>query len=297
MTTRNKMEEHMVTDLHAPLKIAVAQMVSGSDVDKNLSAAKQLIKNAAQQGAQVVILPENFYLMGKRESDKIDIAEPFCEIPTQATPVQWAMAQMACDHQVAVVAGTMPILASEAKQERKIVARSIFYNVEGRAVCHYDKRHLFDVLLPDGQESYLESKTIAAGEALQTLAFGQAVLGFAICYDLRFPEHFRALATRGANVIIVPSAFTYKTGLAHWHTLLRARAIENQCYVLAPNQGGEHDNGRHTFGHSVIYDPWGECMAELDMGEGLIFVTPDFDKWRTLSQHFPVLKHRRDTVG
>jgi len=287
----------MTIDTPISLKIAVAQMVSGSDLNENLRAAKALVMQAAQQGAQIIVLPENFYLMGKYETHKIEIAEPFVENPTADTPVQFLLAQMALEHQLMVVAGTMPILAGTANHERKVFARTILYDSNGCAVCFYDKRHLFDVLLPDGQESYLESKTIVAGNALQTFTLGKAVLGMSICYDLRFPEHFRELAARGANVIIVPSAFTYKTGLAHWHTLLRARAIENQCYILAPNQGGEHDNGRQTFGHSVIYDPWGECVAELEMGEGLIFVTPDFDKWRTLSQQFPVLKHRRDNKG
>lgn len=272
------------------MKVAAVQMVSSANVEQNLHTAQRWIKQAASAGAELIVLPENFYLMGKYEQQKCEIAEDYDRTAT----LQQALAEIARTERVWLLAGTLPIRADE----QHVLARSVLYDQNGEAVAYYDKRHLFDVVLPDGKESYLESKTIVAGQDIVVHQLNaQWCLGFSVCYDVRFPEHYRALSARGANIIVVPSAFTQQTGAAHWHTLLRARAIENQCFVIAPNQGGTHENGRVTYGHSVIYDPWGERLAEHEYGEGLAIAWLDQDKWLHLQQQFPVLKHRRDSNG
>ena len=268
------------------MKVAAMQMVSSSELEQNLERAEALIKQAAAAGAELIVLPENFYLMGKYEQQKCELAEPY----DPDARIQRLLATLAAEHQCWIVAGTLPIRADE----RHVLARTVLYDPQGKPAAFYDKRHLFDVHLPADQESYLESASIKAGDRLVTHRLSpQWCIGFSICYDLRFPEHFRSLTAAGANILVVPSAFTKQTGAAHWHTLLRARAIENQCFVIAPNQGGRHDNGRQTFGHSIIYDPWGETLAEHENGEGLAIAARDWDKCQDLRQRFPVLSHRR----
>lgn len=270
------------------MKVAAIQMLSGIDRDGNLAAAERLLTQAAAQGARFALLPENFPLMGLREEDKRTIAEPDGHGPIQAM-----LQRVAREQQLWIAAGTYP--AQSATGER-VRARLALYAPDGSMHCHYDKLHLFDVELPGGRESYFESRGIEPGEHVVTAAIGDAVLGFSICYDLRFPELYRQQVARGANVLLVPAAFTATTGAAHWHTLLRARAIENQCFVIAANQGGQHENGRATYGHSVIYDPWGECLAEADTGEAIICAELDFAALHALRQRFPVLQHQRIAV-
>ena len=270
------------------MKVAAIQMLSGIDRDCNLAAAERLLTQAAAQGARFALLPENFPLMGLREEDKRTIAEPDGHGPIQAM-----LQRVAREQQLWIAAGTYP--AQSATGER-VRARLALYAPDGSMHCHYDKLHLFDVELPGGRESYFESRGIEPGEHVVTAAIGDAVLGFSICYDLRFPELYRQQVARGANVLLVPAAFTATTGAAHWHTLLRARAIENQCFVIAANQGGQHENGRATYGHSVIYDPWGECLAEADTGEAVICAELDFAALDALRQRFPVLQHQRIAV-
>ncbi|HEX4909483.1 MAG TPA: carbon-nitrogen hydrolase family protein [Permianibacter sp.] len=270
------------------MKVAAIQMLSGIDRDRNLAAAERLLKQAAGHGARFALLPENFPLMGLREEDKRIIAEP-----DGRGPIQAMLQRVAREQQLWIAAGTYPAQSTTGERVR---ARLALYAPDGSMHSHYDKLHLFDVELPGGRESYFESRGIEPGEHVVTATIGDAVLGFSICYDLRFPELYRQQVARGANVLLVPAAFTATTGAAHWHTLLRARAIENQCFVIAANQGGQHENGRATYGHSVIYDPWGDCLAEADIGEAVICAELDFAALNALRQRFPVLQHQRIAV-
>ncbi|MFZ5843520.1 MAG: carbon-nitrogen hydrolase family protein [Pseudomonadota bacterium] len=270
------------------MKVAAIQMLSGTDRERNLAAAERLLRQAAAQGARFALLPENFPLMGRREEDKRTIAEADGHGPIQAM-----LQRVAAELQIWIAAGTYP---AQSQTSDRVRARLALYGPDGSLHCHYDKLHLFDVELPGGRESYFESRGIEPGEQVVTAAVEAAVFGFSICYDLRFPELYRQQVARGANVLLVPAAFTATTGAAHWHTLLRARAIENQCFVIAANQGGQHENGRATYGHSVIYDPWGECLAEAGTGEAVICAELDFAALTALRQRFPVLKHQRIAV-
>lgn len=268
--------------------LAALQMNSTEVLHDNLLAAERLLRQAAQQGATLAVLPENFALMGAHERDKLEIAERFQQDSPQG-PIQSLLSTLAKELALWIVAGTVPL---QADSEHAFAA-SLLYNPQGQCMARYDKIHLFDVNLPNG-EHYRESHTIAYGDPQPvTAALPWATLGFSICYDLRFPELYRALMQLGANVLCVPSAFTAKTGEVHWLPLLRARAIENQCYIVAPNQTGTHAGGRKTWGHSVILDPWGSVLAELPEGEGVITAPFDLAMLETLRAAFPVLGHRR----
>ena len=276
------------------MKVAAVQMRSGIDRDRNLADAERLIAEAAGRGAELILLPENFPLMGQREEDKLLIAEA-----DGTGPIQQMLSAAARRHGVWLAAGTYPARNPDRQAQNspaRVRARLALYQPDGTQATVYDKLHLFDVQLPSGQESYFESRGIEPGEQIVTAPVGAAVLGFSICYDLRFPELYRQLVARGANVLLVPAAFTATTGAAHWHTLLRARAIENQCFVVAANQGGRHENGRATYGHSVIYDPWGDCLAEAGEEETVIVAELDFQRLHDLRQRFPVLRHQRIAV-
>lgn len=267
------------------MKVAVVQMCSGVERDRNLADAWRLIAQAADGGAELVLLPENFALMARLDEDRLAIAEA-----DGSGPIQRILRDAAATHGVWLAAGTYP---ARADCPDRVRARLALYNPAGEEVGHYDKLHLFDVDLPDGRESYRESCGIMPGDAVVTLRAGEAVLGCSICYDLRFPELYRQLVARGATLLLVPAAFTATTGAAHWHTLLRARAIENQCFVLAADQGGAHDNGRVTYGHSLIYGPWGECLAEAGTEPAVLHATLDLAALHSLRERFPVLDHRR----
>lgn len=271
-------------------RVAVVQMTSGDDVAANLAAAARLLGQAAEQGAQLAVLPENFAFMGARDRDKLAHAEA-----AGHGPIQDFLATTARRLRLSIVAGTAPLAADSGK----VYAASLVYDAEGHCQARYDKIHLFDVeVTRDGKrETYRESASIEAGvptPVAQDSIAGR--LGLSVCYDLRFPELYRALVQRGAQLLCVPSAFTEKTGEAHWHTLLRARAVENQCFVLAPNQSGTHPGGRRTWGHSMILDPWGETLAEcIQEGEGVAIATLDFARLAQVRQSFPSLTHRRLT--
>lgn len=264
---------------------AAIQMVSSPDIQENLQQAEKLIEEAASSGARLLALPENFALMGLDEYDKVKVREA-----DGSGQIQDFLANMARQHAVWLVAGTIPLVAHDAHRVR---SACLVYNDCGERVARYDKVHLFDVSVPDTDEAYRESNSIEPGDAplVHETPFGK--LGIAVCYDLRFPEFTRAMAAQGLDILVVPSAFTAETGAAHWEVLLRARAIENLCYVIAPNQGGLHGNGRKTFGHSMIVDPWGKVLACLENGKG--FVSANIDKERLIKtrQSFPVLEHRR----
>jgi nitrilase len=265
--------------------VAAIQMASGPNVKANLEEAEKLIKTAVQQEAELVVLPENFAIMGLSEMDKVAIAET----PGDG-PVQQFLSQQARKHEIWIVGGTIPI---ESNTAGKVFSASLLYNDKGDLVARYDKIHLFDVVLEASKESYDESETIESGDDVVVVDTPFGKLGMAICYDLRFPELFRAMADVGMEICVLPSAFTSLTGKAHWEPLLRARAIENLCYMVAPDQGGYHINGRETHGDSMIIDPWGVVLNRLPHGTGVVVSDIDLEKLRKTRKNFPALQHRR----
>ena len=270
--------------------IAAIQMTSGAEVAANLASAGRLLAEARTQGAELAVLPENFALMGARESDKLAVAEG-----EGAGPIQDFLADAARRLAMWIVAGTVPLRTREAN---RVAAACLVFDAGGARVARYDKIHLFDVDItrgdPEGVERYRESASIAPGP-LDAVVVDTPLgkLGLSVCYDLRFPELFRALTAAGAEILAVPSAFTERTGAAHWDVLLRARAIENQCYVVAPGQWGTHPGGRRTFGHSMIVDPWGRVLAQRESGEGVVVASVPREPLAQLRRTFPVLQHRR----
>lgn len=264
---------------------AAIQMASGPQVSANLLEAEKLIAEAAKAGAKLVALPENFAIMGMHELDKVKVREA-----DGSGPIQDFLSSVAKKHGVWVVGGTIPLAGNDAN---KVRAACLIYDAHGKRVARYDKIHLFDVSVPDSNEEYRESDSVEAGDEPCVIDTPFGKLGIAVCYDLRFPEFFRPMSRQNIDIIIIPSAFTAKTGAAHWEVLLRARAIENLSYVIAPNQGGFHKNGRQTFGHSMIIDPWGVVLDCYKTGSG--FVCADIDKGRLEKTRtsFPVLEHRR----
>ena len=266
------------------VRVAAVQMVSKPDVAANLRDAAALVAEAAARGARLVGLPEFFCLMG-RENDKIAVREA-----DGHGPIQDFLAETAARHRIWLAGGTIPLAAPEPG---KVMNSLLVYGPDGARVARYDKIHLF--AFATGDESYDESRTMVPGRAVRSFEMAPAdgprlKVGLSVCYDLRFPELYRSLGQ--PDLIMVPAAFTATTGRAHWHTLLRARAIENLCYVLAPAQGGRHDNGKATFGHSVLYGPWGETVAELDEGPGVIVGEVDPDRIAEVRASLPALAHR-----
>jgi deaminated glutathione amidase len=268
----------MVTDI---MKIAAVQMVSTPVVEENLATACRLIGQAAAQGAQLVLLPEYWPVMGMKETDKIAHAEQF-----DAGPIQRCMAQIAREHRIWLIGGTLPMVASEPD---KVLNTTMVYDPSGEHVIRYDKIHLFS--FAKGEETYDEARTIVHGTEVATFDAPFGKVGLSVCYDLRFPELYRAMGD--CSLIVMPAAFTYTTGKAHWEILLRARAIENQCYVLAAAQGGHHPNGRRTWGHSMLIDPWGEVKALLPEGEGIVIGDLDTSHMQRVRESLPALKHRK----
>ncbi|MHB8473560.1 MAG: carbon-nitrogen hydrolase family protein [Gammaproteobacteria bacterium] len=265
--------------------VAAIQMASGPNVNANLLEAGRLIGRAAGAGAQLVVLPENFAVMGMAETDKVAIREA-----DGRGPIQDFLAQQALRHGLWLVGGTIPLTASTAD---KVRAACLLFDPAGRRVARYDKIHLFDVRVIDSGERYTESQTIEPGEQPVVVDTPLGRLGLAVCYDLRFPELFRRLLDDGMEVLAVPSAFTAITGRAHWETLLRARAIENLCYVVAGAQGGYHLNGRETHGDSMIIDPWGVILDRLPRGSGFVIAEVDKRRLSSTRSNFPAINHRR----
>ena len=267
-------------------KIAACQMVSTPDVGRNLEAAARLVRQAAQAGAGWVALPEYFCLMGQRDDDKLKIAEA---AGLQAGgPIQQFLSATAREHGVWLVAGTLPV---KTAVEGRVLNRCCVYAPDGSEATHYDKVHLF--AFDNGRESYDEGRVLTPGSEPVALQAGALRVGLSICYDLRFPELYRALMSPPCDVICVPAAFTHTTGRAHWELLLRARAVENQCYVLASAQGGTHENGRRTWGHSMVIDPWGEVLAVCEEGEGVAIAEIDPARIAQVRQQLPALAHRK----
>ncbi|MES2321827.1 MAG: carbon-nitrogen hydrolase family protein [Pseudomonadota bacterium] len=261
--------------------VAAVQMISTPDVADNIARARVLVEQAAARGARLVALPEYWPIMGMKDSDKVAHAEQ-----PGSGPIQDFMAEAAATHKVWLIGGTLPLVSPDAG---KVMNTTLVYNPEGESVGRYDKIHLFG--FTRGAETYDEARTIVPGQAVTVFDTPFGRVGLAVCYDLRFPELFRAMGD--CTLMVVTAAFTHVTGLAHWEVLLRARAIENQCYVLASAQGGVHANGRRTFGHSMLVDPWGEVKAVLAEGEGVIDGVIDPLFLAGVRESLPALKHRR----
>jgi len=266
-------------------RVAAVQMTSGLQVEKNLQAAAHLLQQAAQVGAELVVLPEMFTLMGAPETTKLAVAEA-----PGAGPVQDFLAAQARLHNFWVVGGTTPI---KSPDPQKTYNSCFVYNPQGEQVQRYDKIHLFDVTVKRDFETYQESTAVAAGDKTVVVDTPFGKLGLAVCYDIRFPELFRNLLDQGMEIFAIPTAFTAKTGQAHWELLLRARAVENFCYAIGACQSGTHANGRQTYGHSMIVDPWGTVMACLAEGTGVISADIDREKLQQIRQDFPSIQHRR----
>jgi nitrilase len=267
------------------VKIAAVQMVSTPSVDENLETARRLVARAAADGATLVVLPEYFCFMGKADRDKLQVAEAPGEGPIQRT-----LAASARELGVWLIGGTLPLTLDAAARPGagavdRVMNANLVYSPRGELAARYDKMHLF--AYDNGRERYDESRTLQAGRTPVAFDAGGLRVG------LRFPELYRALARPPCDLISVPSAFTYTTGAAHWEVLLRARAIENQCYVVAAAQGGTHENGRRTFGHSLVVDPWGEVVAcRSEEGEGVVIAEVSTERIAAVRRQLPALEHR-----
>ena len=266
------------------IAVAAIQMVSGTDPRANLASAERLVAMAAAGGAKLVLLPEYFCILGNRDTDKVAIREEFGH-----GPIQDALANMARRHHIWLLGGTLPLVSA---LEGKVRNTLLCFDPDGAVVTRYDKIHLFN--FHHNEHAFDEARTIEPGQVPSVLDADiegtHLKVGLSVCYDLRFPELYRALGV--CDLMVVPSAFTEVTGQAHWEVLLRARAIENQCYVLAAAQGGLHENKRRTFGHTLLIDPWGEIVSELDLGEGVVSGVIDFKLMEDVRGRLPALTHR-----
>lgn len=265
-----------------PVVVAAVQMVSTPRVQENLDRMRHWVGEAASRSAQLVLLPEYFCLMGA-EQDKVHVREPHGV--GSGAPIQQALSHAAREHAVWLIGGTVPLAADAHDRVRNSV---LVYDPDGIERARYDKIHLF--AFTRGLESYDESRTIEAGQAPVVCDTVAGRTGLSVCYDLRFPELYRSMGP--LDLMVMPAAFTYVTGRAHWEMLLRARAVENQCYVLASAQGGQHENGRRTWGHSMLVDPWGEVLACHPEGEGLVLGKVDAARLAEIRLNLPALKHR-----
>ena len=268
------------------MKVAAVQMTSTRDVPGNLAEAGRLVAEAAEQGAKLVVLPENFSFLGATDADRIAAIERFGDGPAQRF-----LAETAVRHDIWLVGGTIPIRDGGERAS----SRSLLIAPDGRSVAHYDKIHLFDVDIPGrAAERYAESATTLPGTRVVTASTAVGRVGMTVCYDIRFPALFHRLSVLGTDVLVVPAAFTVPTGQVHWLPLLQARAIESLVYVVAAGQWGEHAGGRKTYGHSLIIGPWGEVLGELAAGAGIVCVDLDMTRLAELRQRFPTVQHRRE---
>ncbi len=266
-------------------KVAAIQMASGPNVKANLAEAEKLIKIAVQQEAELVVLPENFAIMGMAETDKVKIAEE-----SGSGLLQDYLKDLAVKYNIWLVGGTIPLRSPEPG---KVFAACLLINPQGEVVTRYDKIHLFDVTIEASNESYTESETITAGNNIVVVDTPFGRLGLAVCYDLRFPELFRAMVEQKMEICALPSAFTSLTGKVHWESLLRSRAIENLSFMIAADQGGYHVGGRETHGDSMIVDPWGQVLNRLPHGTGVVVANIDMVKLEHTRKMFPALEHQR----
>jgi predicted amidohydrolase len=267
------------------LRIAAVQMSSRSDVGENLTECRARVEQAAAQGASVVLLPENFAYMGPEEGKRA-IAE---RIGDDDGPIGRALSEMAAACAVTVIAGGMPERSADPSRPYNTC---VVYGERGELLGRYRKIHLFDVDLSDGT-TLRESNAAAFGDEPVVVDVGGFKVGLSICYDLRFPELYRALVDRGAELLVVPAAFTVHTGRDHWHVLLRARAIESQCYVAAAAQWGKHSGGRTTYGHSLVVDPWGTVIADSPDRSGVVVAEVQREELEKVRRALPSLRHRR----
>ena len=265
------------------MKIAALQMVSTTSVEQNCATAAHLIAQAARDGAELVALPEYFCVMGRSERDKLAVAET----PGDG-PIQSMLSDAAREHRVWVIGGTLPLRSPDPQ---RVLNSTGVYAPDGTQAARYDKIHLFRY--DNGRERYDEGASILGGNVPTALQAGALRVGLSVCYDLRFPELYRELMHPPCDLLSVPAAFTYTTGMAHWELLLRARAVENQCYVIAASQGGTHENGRRTWGHSMVIDPWGQVLAVQPEGEGVVLAELDLERIAAVRTQLPALEHRR----
>lgn len=267
------------------LRVSAVQMASGPNVSANLLEAGRLIKQSANAGSNLVVLPENFAYMGKNDAELMDVAE------TEGNgPIQEFLLEQARKYGIWLIGGTMPMLNTSGG---KLRAASLVIDPDGVVAGRYDKMHLFDVHLEEADEEYNESAYIEPGNEVLVIETPFGKLGVAICYDLRFPELFRSMLDLGAEIIVIPAAFTAVTGRAHWETLVRARAIENLAYVIAAAQGGYHVSGRETYGHSMVVDPWGLILGQVPRGTDAVTSVLDLAYLKKIRRSFPVIQHRR----
>jgi predicted amidohydrolase len=265
----------------ASMKVACIQMCSGINPDENLKNVERWLAEAAGQGVELAVLPESFTLMGATETEKVASAEP-----QESSTLLAFLAKQAARHKMAIIGGSILLQADNGKVRNVCAA----YDADGSLLAIYDKIHLFDADV--GEDAYRESAIVQAGKTPSDFQLSDFIIGLSICYDLRFPELYRHYSKHGCNVLCVVAAFTDITGRAHWQSLLKARAIENQAYVLASAQWGEHPDGRKTWGHSMIIDPWGKILAELPAGDGIISVELGIENIRSVRHLLPVLDHR-----
>jgi len=264
-------------------------MTSGRDVTGNLTIASSLLEDATRKGAQLVVLPENFAFLGADDSERLAAAESEGEGPIQAF-----LRDQAGARGIWLVGGTVALRDEDDEHRgRRARSASLLLGPDGGVVARYDKIHLFDVGIPGSAESYRESATTQPGARVVSVQTPLGRIGMAVCYDLRFPALFDRLGAQGMDILALPAAFTVPTGEAHWHVLVRARAIEALSYVVAAAQWGEHDGGRTTYGHSMIVDPWGRVLAEREAGAGVIMADLDMMALGQLRERFPSLRHRR----
>jgi nitrilase len=268
-------------------RIAAIQMATGPNVGANLLETERLVAEVVEGGAGLIVLPENFAFMGKRERDMIALREAY-----GSGPLQDFLGQLARKYGIWLVGGTIPLQAQDPDRVR---SACLLFDAHGERVARYDKMHLFDVHLVDADERYMESAAIEPGDQVVVVDSPFGRLGLAVCYDLRFPELFRAMLDQGMETLALPSSFTAITGKAHWEVLVRARAVENLAYVVAAAQGGYHINGRETHGHSMIVDPWGTVVAQVPRGNGTISSLLDQDYQAAIRRTFPTIRHRRLT--
>ena len=268
------------TAASAITKVAGIQMASSPQVSSNLTEAERLISIAVEQGAKIVVLPEYFCIMGVKDIDKVAVREKMGD-----GPIQRFLSKMAREYEIWLIGGTIPIASNFPNKVRN---SCLVYNDKGQQVARYDKIHLFGLDL--GTEHYHEENTIESGDQIVVVDTPYGKIGLSVCYDLRFPELYRAMGQ--VDIIVVPSAFTETTGKAHWESLIRARAIENLCYVIAPAQGGYHLSGRETHGNSMIVDPWGVILDRLPRGSGVVIANINRDYQTSLRNSLPALKHR-----
>ncbi|WP_137891741.1 carbon-nitrogen hydrolase family protein [Ramlibacter sp. 2FC] len=273
------------------MKVAALQMVSGTALEGNLRSARDLLEQAAQGGAELAVLPEYFCVMGARDTDKLALQEPFGD----GTIQRW-LAQAARELGLWIVGGTLPLSVDEpGRRAHQVRNSSLAFAPDGRCVARYDKIHLFR--FDSGREQFDEARVLEAGRAPALFELPSRDghvwrVGLSVCYDLRFPELYRAYAAQGADLLLVPSAFTYTTGQAHWELLLRARAVENLAWVVAPAQGGRHENGRRTWGHSMVVDPWGRVEGLRPEGAGAVLAELDAQRLADCRRQLPALSHR-----